>query len=412
MRFFTGMTAKAAVSAAFMVAAVAISVFLTAAPALARQTPESWVKGFWPTARSAGIKLNTYNQVLGSFAPDPDVLKRAGAQAEFNMKIWNYLDQMVSDERLSEGKAAIAAHAALLGRIEQRYGVDRYIVAAIWGIESHYGAVLSNPKLVKNTIRSLATLAWSGGRLAKYGRKQLVAALKIVQRGDISAPAMSGSWAGAMGQTQFIPTTFEAYAVDFDGDGHRNIWTSVPDALASAANYLKKAGWEAGRTWGYEVKLPPGFNTRRTSERSLAAWQKLGVRRADGAAFPRPADRASLWLPNGTDGPVFLLLKNFQVLKRYNASNFYALAVGHLADRLRGDGTFVADWPAHEKPFTLDESKKLQLLLTMHGFYAGDIDGDLGSGSRAAIRDYQRSLGLNPDGVASRGLLQRLQASK
>ena len=223
---------------------------------------------------------------------------------------------------------------------------------------------------------------------------------------------MNGSWAGAMGQTQFIPTTFEAYAVDFDGDGHRNIWTSVPDALASAANYLKKAGWEAGRTWGYEVKLPPGFNTKRTGERSLASWMKLGVRRANGAAFPRPGDRASLWLPNGTDGPVFLLLKNFRVLKRYNASNFYALAVGHLADRLRGDGPFVAAWPAHEKPFTLEESKKLQLLLTMHGFYDGDIDGDIGSGSHAAIRDYQRSIGLNPDGVESRDLLRRLEAAK
>ncbi len=411
MRFLTGMASKAAVSAAFVVAAAAL-VLLLIGPAAARQTPAGWVKSFWPTARSAGIKWQTYDRALGGFVPDPDVLKRAGSQAEFNMKIWNYLDQMVSDERLSEGKAAIAKHAALLDRIEQRYGVDRYIVAAIWGIESHYGAVLSNPKLVKNTIRSLATLAWSGGRLAKYGRKQLVAALKIVQRGDISATAMSGSWAGAMGQTQFIPTTFEAYAVDLDGDGQRNIWTSVPDALASTANYLKRAGWQAGKTWGYEVKLPRGFNTKRTSERSLGSWAKLGVKRASGGAFPRPGDRASLWLPNGTDGPVFLLLNNFRVLKRYNASNFYALAVGHLADRLRGDGPFVADWPAHEKPFTLEESKKLQLLLTMHGFYDGDIDGDIGSGSHAAIRDYQRSLGLTPDGVESRALLQRLEASK
>ena len=412
MRFLTGRAVKAAVSAAFVVAAVATSGLLGAAPAEARQTPEGWVKSFWSTAKSAGISWRTYDRVLGDFSPDPDVLKRASSQAEFTMKIWNYLDQMVSDERLSEGKAAIAANAALLARIERRYGVDRYIVAAIWGIESHYGAVLENPKLVKNTIRSLATLAWSGGRLSKFGRQQLVAALKIVQRGDVSASAMSGSWAGAMGQTQFIPTTFEAYAVDYDGDGHRNIWTSVPDALASAANYLKKAGWRENETWGYEVKLPPGFNTKRTSERSLASWAKLGVRRVTGAAFPRPSDRASLWLPNGTNGPVFLLLKNFRVIKRYNSSNFYALAVGHLADRLRGDGPFVTDWPAHEKPFSLEESKKLQLLLTMLGYYDGDIDGDIGSGSRAAIREYQRALGLAPDGVESRDLLQQLEASR
>ncbi len=412
MRFLTGLATKVAVSAALMAAAMAMAVLLSAAPAVARQTPEGWVKGFWPTARSAGISRHTFDRALGNFAPDPDVLKRAGAQAEFNMKIWNYLDQMVSDERLSQGKTAVATYAALLDRIERSYGVDRYIVAAIWGIESHYGQVLTNPKLVKNTIRSLATLAWSGGRLASYGRKQLVAALRIVQRGDISPSAINGSWAGAMGQTQFIPTTFEAFAVDYDGDGQRNIWTSVPDALASTANYLKKAGWETGKTWGYEVKLPPGFNTRRTGERSLASWLKLGVHRVDGASFPRPRDRATLWLPNGTDGPVFLLLKNFQVLKRYNASNFYALAVGHLADRLRGDGPFAASWPVHEKPFTLEEGKKLQLLLTMHGFYDGDIDGDIGSGSRAAIRDYQRSIGLNPDGVETRSLLQRLEASK
>jgi membrane-bound lytic murein transglycosylase B len=412
MRFLTGMTARAAVSAALVVAAVATFILVGAAPAAARQSPEGWVKSFWSTAKSAGISWKTYNGALGDFSPDPDVLKRAGAQAEFNMKIWNYLDQMVSDERLAEGKAAIAANAGLLARIEQRYGVDRTIVAAIWGIESHYGAVLSNPKLVKNTIRSLATLAWSGGRLAKFGRQQLVSALKIVQRGDISAGAMNGSWAGAMGQTQFIPTTFEAYAVDYDGDGHRNIWTSVPDALASAANYLKKAGWQAGRTWGYEVKLPKGFETKKTSERSLASWAKLGVRRVNGAGFPHPSDRASLWLPNGTDGAVFLLLKNFRVLKRYNSSNFYALAVGHLADRLHGAGPFAAEWPAHEKPFSLEEGKKLQLLLTMQGYYDGDVDGDIGSGSRAAIREFQRSVGLTPDGVETRDLLQRLEAAK
>jgi membrane-bound lytic murein transglycosylase B len=410
MRLLTAMTVKTAFAA--LVAVAAATIVLDAPFALASQTPQQWVKGFWPAARSAGVTWRTYETALGSFTPDPDVLKRAGSQAEFTMKIWDYLDQMVSDERVAEGKAAIALHSALLSRIEAHYGVDRTVVAAIWGIESHYGAVLNNPKLVKNTIRSLATLAWSGGKLGKYGRQQLVSALKIVQRGDISLAAMSGSWAGAMGQTQFIPTTFEAYAVDFDGDGHRNIWSSVPDALASTANYLKRAGWASGETWGYEVRLPPGFSLKRAGSRSLASWMKLGVRRANGAPFPRPGDSATLWVPGNTGGPAFLLLHNFQVIKRYNASNFYALAVGLLADRLRGDGVLVASWPTHEEPFTLEEGKKLQLLLTMQGFYDGEIDGDLGSGSRAAIRDYQRSIGLTPDGVGSRDLLRRLQASK
>ncbi len=255
------------------------------------------------------------------------------------MKVWNYLDQMVSDDRISEGQKALAQNADLLRRIEARYGVDKEVIVAIWGMESHYGAVLTRPGLVKSTIRSLATLAYSGGRLASFGRKQLVAALKIVQRGDVTPEGMTGSWAGAMGHTQFIPTTFEAYGVDFDGDGHRNIWTSPVDALASTANYLNKSGWHHGETWGYEVVVPAGVKA--TSERSLGAWAKLGVVRVGGKGFPRPGDKATLYRPNGSDGPSFLLLHNFSVIKRYNNSNFYALAVGHLSDRLAGFGPFV-----------------------------------------------------------------------
>ncbi len=370
-------------------------------------SPSAWVDGFWPTAKAAGITRATYRRALGNFAPDPDVIKNASSQAEFTMKIWNYLDQMVSDDRITEGRAALDRYGDLLDRIEARYGVDREVVVAIWGMESHYGSVLTRPSLVKNTIRSLATLAYSGGRLSSFGRKQLVAALKIVQRGDVAPEGMTGSWAGAMGHTQFIPTTFEAYGVDFDGDGHRNIWTSPVDALASTANYLNEAGWRHGETWGYEVVVPAGVKA--TSERSLAAWAKLGVVRVGGKAFPRPGDKATLYRPNGANGPSFLLLPNFKVIKRYNNSNFYALAVGHLSDRLAGYGPFATPWPAHEKPLSQDERERMQLLLTMLGLYDGDIDGVLGSGSRAAIKTYQRSVGLTPDGVGTRTLLQRLE---
>jgi membrane-bound lytic murein transglycosylase B len=370
-------------------------------------SPSAWVDGFWPTAKAAGITRATYTRALGNFAPDPDVIKNASSQAEFTMKIWDYLDQMVSDDRISEGRAALAQYSDLLSRIEARYGVDREVIVAIWGMESHYGSVLKRPSLVKNTIRSLATLAYSGGRLSSFGRKQLIAALKIVQRGDVSPEGMTGSWAGAMGHTQFIPTTFEAYGVDFDGDGHRNIWTSPVDALASTANYLHKAGWHHGQTWGYEVVVPAGVKA--TSERSLAAWAKLGVVRVGGKGYPRPGDKASLYRPNGAHGPSFLLLPNFKVIKRYNNSNFYALAVGHLADRIAGYGDFVAQWPAHEKPLSQDERERMQLLLTMLGLYDGDIDGVLGSGSRAAIKTFQQSVGLTPDGVGTRRLLQRLE---
>jgi membrane-bound lytic murein transglycosylase B len=386
-------------------------VLVAATPALAKQTPQQWVQAFWPTAKAAGVSRIVFNDALGNFQHDPDVIRKSETQAEFQTKIWDYLDMMVSEERLSEGKEALAKYSATLARIEARYGVDRYVVAAVWGIESHYGHVLENPKLVTNTIRSLATLAYSGGRLAKFGRQQLVAALKIAQHGDISIGAMMGSWAGAMGQTQFIPTTYNAFAVDFDGDGHRNIWTSVPDALASTANYLKKSGWNSGHTWGYEVILPAGLDTGK-HVRTLGEWKKLGVTRVGGQGFPRLGDKATLYMPAGRKAPTFLLLANFKVIKRYNNADAYALAVGHLADRLRGGGPFQVEWPGHEPPLSLDERKRLQQLLTAKGYYSGDIDGDIGSGSREAIRNFQRAVGVTQDGVGNRALLRRLEAAR
>jgi membrane-bound lytic murein transglycosylase B len=380
--------------------------------ALAAQSAGQWVAEFWPTAKSAGISRQVYDRALGNFEPDPDVIKRSQEQAEFNQPIWIYLSRMVSEERLSEGADVLRRHGNLLAQVEERYGVDRYVVAAIWGMESHYGIIFSNPRLFKNTIRSLATLAWSGGRLAKYGRQQLIAALKIIQRGDVAPEGMTGSWAGAMGHTQFIPTTFEAYGVDFDGDGHRNIWSSPVDALASAANYLAESGWRKGHAWGYEVMVPQGYDTSRTGERTLESWAERGVRRISGQDYPRPGDKATLYMPNGRNGPAFLLLRNFTVIKRYNNSNAYALAVGHLADRLRGGGPFVGQWPQHEAPLNQAERERLQLLLTMTGHYDGDIDGNIGSGSRQAIRDYQRQAGLTPDGVESRDLLKRLEQTQ
>lgn len=393
-----------------MVAAAAMSAVL-ALPATAAQTPRQWVESFWPTAKAAGISRQVYDRALGNFEPDVDVIRRSQEQAEFNLPIWVYLDRMVSEERLSEGAGILRQYANVLARIEERYGVDRHVLVAIWGMESHYGIIFTNPRLYKNTIRSLATLAYNGGRLAKHGRDQLVAALKIVQRGDVAPEAMVGSWAGAMGLTQFIPTTFEAYAVDFDGDGHRNIWTSPADALASAANYLKKSGWQTGHAWGYEVTVPSRVDSG-AGARTLKAWSDLGVHRVGGQGYPRPGDQATLYMPNGRAGPAFLVLKNFSVFKRYNNSNSYALAVGHLSDRLRGGGPFVADWPEREPPLTQNERERLQVLLKMAGHYDGDIDGNIGSGSRRAIADFQRQAGLTPNGLESRALLQRLEQGR
>ena len=381
--------------------------------AVEAQSPSQWVKSFWPTARDAGITSRTYNAALGNFKPDPEVLAKASNQAEFKREIWEYLDSTVTEKRIAEGRDLIAHHKRLLDRIEARYGVDRHVVVAIWGMESSYGAVLTNPTVVKSTIRSLATLAYQGGSRAKYGRQQLVAALKIIQKGDVTVSGMVGSWAGAMGHTQFIPTTYQAYAVDFDGDGKRNIWTSLDDALASTAAYLAKMGWQKGKTWGYEVALPRGFNVKaaQKGERSLAQWQKAGVRRAGGKSFPRGADMASLYAPAGTNGPAFLVLKNFSVIKRYNNANSYALAVGHLADRLHGYDAFRGKWPRKEEPLSDSEKAKLQQLLANRGFYSGEIDGNLGSGSRAAIQAYQDSIGLSDESGLQK-ILQLLEAGR
>ena len=377
-------------------------------------TPAQWVKGFWPTAKAAGISRKTYDAALGKFTPDPTVLEKASNQAEFKSKIWEYLDSTVTEKRIKQGQELIDHHGALLRRIEARYGVDRYVVVAIWGMESSYGAILENPAVVKGTIRSLATLAYQGGSRAKYGRQQLIAALKILDRGDISVSGMTGSWAGAMGHTQFIPTTYAAYAVDFDGDRRRNIWTSLDDALASTANYLDKMGWDDGKTWGYEVVLPKGFNIRNAEKkgaRTLAQWRKAGIVRANGKGFPRGSDKATLFAPAGAKGPAFLVLKNFGVIKRYNNANAYALAVGHLADRLHGYDAFHGKWPWKEEPLTDGQKAKLQELLTARGYYSGEIDGNLGSGSRAAIQAYQEAIGLSDDAGLQK-ILQLLEAGR
>ncbi|WP_029076761.1 lytic murein transglycosylase [Kaistia adipata] len=384
-------------------------------PALADAAGARWVASFWPTAQKAGISRSVYNAALGNFTPDPDVLAKASAQAEFVKPLWEYLDGAVSAKRLENGREMLRQYDRQLRQIEQAFGVDRSVVVAIWGMESSYGQVLTNDKIVKNTIRSLATLAYQGGRRAKYGREQLIAALKILQRGDVTPRGMVGSWAGAMGHTQFIPTTYQAYAVDFDGDGKRNIWTSEIDALASTANYLAKMGWRHGQTWGYEVELPAGFDWHHAdSGKSLPLdqWRKMGVHRVANRSFPASNETARLYAPAGAGGPAFLLLHNFRVIKRYNNADAYALGVGHLADRLRGGNEFVSGWPRDVRPLAASERAELQSLLGRHGYYGGSVDGKIGAGTKKAIRSYQASAGMIPDGYASTGLLQRLRSGR
>ena len=370
---------------------------------------ERWVKGFWATARARGISRRTFDTAFKGVTPDPAVLRSTRYQPEFVKPVWEYIERAASDSRVENGRKKLAEHDALFRAIEKRYGVDRHIIAAIWGMESNYGTYKGD----KYVIRSLATLAYSGGRYRKFGRQQLIATLKILQRGDTTREKLNGSWAGAMGHTQFIPTTYNAYAVDYTGDGRRDIWDTLADALASTGNYLKVSKWRRGRAWGYEVLLPKGFNTRLAGKRrrwALSTWAKKGVRRADGKPFTHLGDKASLLLPAGAKGPAFLILNNFRSILRYNNADSYALGVGILADRLRGSGPLKTAWPTKDRPLLKKERIALQKRLASLGYKIADFDGIIGPESREAIRAYQTDQGLKVDGFAGLDLLRHVIA--
>jgi membrane-bound lytic murein transglycosylase B len=366
------------------------------------------VESLWPSANRAGVTRATFNRAFQGFQPDPEVVEAAKYQPEYVKPIGEYVDRAVSAKRLEKGKEKLVEYKPLLDALEARYGVDRHILVAIWGVESNYGEQPGD----KNVIHSLATLICTGTK-SKYARSQINSALKIMQRGDVPFDAMNGSWAGAMGHTQFIPTTYSAYAADYDGDGKRDIWTNIPDALASTASYLKVSKWQPGQTWGYEVKLPNGFNPRRVSKRtlkSLGQWQKLGIVRINGQPFPRQGDKASLFAPEGTRGPAFLVLNNFRSIRRYNVAEAYALAVGHLADRLAGYGPFIQPWPTDEKRLSLEQRTELQQLLIARGFMGGEPDGIIGPDTLDGVRSYQRARKLPVDGYPTQTILNMLRA--
>ncbi len=368
-----------------------------------------WINRFWPTARRAGIKRSTYDRAFRGIRINKAVIKAAKYQPEFTRPIWEYVWSATSDTRVTNGQTMLKKHGKLLDSIEKRYGVSKYTVLAIWGMESNYGEHQGK----KYVIEALATLAYRGRR-RRFGRQQLIGALKILQRGDISADKMTGSWAGAMGHTQFIPTTYNAYAVDFDGDGKRDIWTNIEDALASTANYLRRSGWKKGQTWGYEVELPIGFNHRRAGRKksrriSIARWKKLGVRRMNLKTFPRMSDKANLVLPSGSKGPAFLMIRNFRSILRYNNATAYALSVGHLADKIAGGGQFLAQWPTKDRPLPRSQRLELQKLLAHHGFEIEKVDGILGRQTRKAVRAYQKSRGLVADGHPNLDILKSLR---
>ncbi len=367
----------------------------------------AWVAGFRPRALAAGITGQTFDDAFRDARFDPAVVEKDRNQSEFTKSIWDYLDSAVSDERVENGQAALQDNLALLERIEATYGVDKQVVVAVWGLESAYGTYRGTYPL----IGTLATLAFDTRRGAFF-EEQLLAALTILQNGDVDAAAMTGSWAGAMGHTQFIPTSYLAHAVDFTGDGRRDIWSDDPaDALASTAAYLANAGWQTGKPWGVEVTLPPGFDYGDTGERvkkPVAGWQALGVRTAEGGALPDHGP-ASVLLPAGARGAAFLVFANFGAIERYNAADAYVIGVGHLADRIAGAPPIRAAWPRQDRVLSFDERVELQRRLATAGFDPGVADGKIGPNTIAAVRAFQRSIGAVPDGYASLGVLQKLR---
>lgn len=365
------------------------------------------IANFWPDAARRGISSDSFQRFTAGLTPDLRIMDFVDAQPEFTKAVWDYLDILVTDARLQRGREMLATNRAAFDAVEKAYGVDRYIVAAIWGIESNYSTQGGD----RSVLRSTATLACIGRRQA-YFKDEFLSALEILHRGDLRPEQMKGSWAGAFGATQFMPTAFKRSAVDFDHDGRRDVVDSVADILASTSNKFKKDGWKTGETWGYEVEVPRGFNyalADRGKNMSLGQWEKLGLRRAGGKPFPRAGDMAFLLVPAGAEGPGFLMLHNFRVIMRYNPAEAYALAIGHFADRLRGGAPLVQAWPRGERVLSRTERFELQQLLAQRGYYRGEPDGNLGSGTRDAVRHFQASIGAPADGFVSASVLERLR---
>lgn len=395
-----------------LAAAIAFAAVLPLSPAFAEQRQQdvgatdfaTYVRNLWPQAQARGITRATFDLAFTGVTPDADVIAASKKQAEYGRPVGTYVAGAVSPGRLSGGRQQLAKWADTLAVAERRYGVDRAMLVAIWGMETSYGGYYGN----KDIIRSLVTLAASGYR-ETFCREELLHALTILQQGHIARDRMTGSWAGAMGQPQFIPSSFMRWAVDFSGDGKRDIWTNVPDVIGSIANYFRENGWQPGLPWGYEVTVPRGFDLVK-SRAGFAEWSARGLRRADGGALPATGD-AYLLFPTGADGPAFLVTANFEAIKRYNISDAYALAVAHLADRLRGGKPFVTPWPKDDRQMSRSDRIFLQRDLAARGFRVDNFVGQMDFVQRDAVRAMQAKAGLRPDGHPTGDLLLWLAAN-
>ncbi len=359
-------------------------------------------------AAAEGVPGAAFDRFTKGLVPDASVLALLDAQPEFTTPIWDYLAALVDARRVAQGREMLARHAAVLARVEAAFGVDPHTVVAVWGVESDYGQVSGNRPL----LVSLATLSCAGRRQAFF-RGEFLALVKLLHAGDLSPDGLTGSWAGAFGHTQFMPGTYARIAVDFDGDGRRDLVKSVPDALASTANYLQRAGWKRGERWGFEVRVPAALEASlagRRNPRPLSDWRARGVTRIDGSPLPQSEARAALLLPAGKAGPAWLALRNYSAIYSYNAAESYALAIALLSDRLRGDPPQVAAWPTDDPGLGRDERERLQRLLIARGHDIGEADGMIGTRTRRAIVAEQERLRMTPaDGRAGKRILDALE---
>lgn len=357
-----------------------------------------------------GVQATTFDRHAAGVEPDMEVIALLDRQPEFTTPIWDYLAGLVDEERVRDGRAMLERWSKELAIIERDYGVDRAVVVAVWGVESNYGGSFGK----RPVVRSLATLGCIGRRQS-YFRGELFQALKILEDGHIAPEAFTGSWAGAFGHTQFMPSTFNRIAVDFDGDGRRDLMGNAADALASTANYLARSNWLSGEPWGFEVKLPAGLdasNAGRRNKQTMGEWAKRGVRKVDGSALPTGNTSAGLLLPAGPNGPAFLVTRNFDAIFSYNAAESYALAIAHLADRIGGGSTFVTPWPTDDPGLSRAERREVQELLIARGHDIGAVDGIIGTNTRRVIQSIQPELGLEADGRAGKKLLEALRQSR
>ena len=371
-------------------------------------TFDGWKEKFQPYALANGVEQEVLDTTFSKLSLNQSVLDLIENQPEFSKPIWAYVDTAVSRQRVIKGRKLLARHDGLLKRIEKKFGVQAEYIVAIWGLESGYGSNFGT----HNVPRSLATLAYGSERKEFY-RKELLAALRIIQQGDIDAKKMIGSWAGAMGHTQFMPSTYEKFAISFDDDGRRDLWNSLADVFASTANYLEKSGWQKDQTWGIEVKLPEDMDWELADPSAwllLSEWAKVGVKKIDGRPLNSLDKReARLFLPAGHKGPVFLSFRNFLAIKQYNNADSYALAVGYLGDRIRGGKEIVAKWPREDVPLSYNEKKYLQSLLSSLGYDTGGVDGKIGPNTRQALRRWQSDMDRPADGYVNESILRLLK---